>query len=91
MLEKLFKARYPIQRLRLVDAYRADDDRSMAASNTSGFNCRRVSGSSRWSERTPSVARSTSTRCATVRDPGRAGVAAGGRPYADCARPAGPA
>jgi D-alanyl-D-alanine carboxypeptidase len=50
VLEKLFKARYPVQRLRVVDAYRADDDRSMAANNTSGFNCRRVSGSSRWSE-----------------------------------------
>jgi D-alanyl-D-alanine carboxypeptidase len=50
VLEKLFRARYPIQRLRPVDAYRADDDRSMAANNTSGFNCRRVSGSSRWSE-----------------------------------------
>jgi hypothetical protein len=50
VLGKLFKARYPIQRLRLVDAYRADDDRSMAANNTSGFNCRRVSGSSGWSE-----------------------------------------
>jgi hypothetical protein len=47
---KLFKARYPVQRLRPVDAYRADDDRSMAANNTSGFNCRRVSGSSSWSE-----------------------------------------
>jgi hypothetical protein len=50
VLGKLFKARYPIQRLKLVDAYRADDDRSMAANNTSGFNCRRVSGTSRWSE-----------------------------------------
>jgi D-alanyl-D-alanine carboxypeptidase len=50
VLKKLFQARYPIQRLRLVDAYRADDDRSMAANNTSGFNCRRVSGTSRWSE-----------------------------------------
>ncbi|HEX2159744.1 MAG TPA: M15 family metallopeptidase [Actinomycetes bacterium] len=50
VLDKLFRARYPIQRLKLVDAYRADDDRSMAANNTSGFNCRRVSGSSRWSE-----------------------------------------
>ncbi len=50
VLGKLFKARYPIQRLKLVDAYRADDDRSMAANNTSGFNCRRVSGSSSWSE-----------------------------------------
>jgi D-alanyl-D-alanine carboxypeptidase len=50
VLKKLFQARYPIQRLRLVDAYRADDDRSMAANNSSGFNCRRVSGSSSWSE-----------------------------------------
>jgi hypothetical protein len=50
VLEKLFQARYPIQRLRLVDVYRADDDRSMAANNTSGFNCRRVAGTSRWSE-----------------------------------------
>ena len=50
VMGELFKARYPIQRLKLVDAYRADDDRSMAANNTSGFNCRRVSGSSSWSE-----------------------------------------
>jgi hypothetical protein len=50
VLKQLFQARYPIQRLRPVDAYRADDDRSMAANNTSGFNCRRVSGSSSWSE-----------------------------------------
>ena len=50
VLKRLFLARYPIQRLRPVDAYRADDDRSMAANNTSGFNCRRVSGSSSWSE-----------------------------------------
>jgi hypothetical protein len=50
VLGKLFKAGYPIERLELVDAYRADDDRSMAANNTSGFNCRRVSGSSSWSE-----------------------------------------
>jgi D-alanyl-D-alanine carboxypeptidase len=50
VLEQLFRSRYPIQRLRLVDAYRADDDRSMAANNTSGFNCRRVAGSGSWSE-----------------------------------------
>jgi hypothetical protein len=50
VMERLFEARYPIQRLRLVDAYRADDDRSMAANNTSAFNCRPVSGTNRWSE-----------------------------------------
>jgi hypothetical protein len=37
-------------RLLRVDHYRADDDRSMVADNTSAFNCRRVAGTSRWSE-----------------------------------------
>jgi D-alanyl-D-alanine carboxypeptidase-like protein len=50
VMDTLFRIRYPIQRLRLVDAYQGDDDRSMAANNTSAFNCRRVSGTSRWSE-----------------------------------------
>jgi D-alanyl-D-alanine carboxypeptidase len=50
VLAELFRDRFPIQRMHLVDTYRADDDRSMAANNTSAFNCRRVSGSSRWSE-----------------------------------------
>jgi hypothetical protein len=50
VLHKLFKARYQIQRMHLVDVYGADDDRSMAANNTSGFNCRFVSGTRRWSE-----------------------------------------
>jgi hypothetical protein len=50
VMERLFHARYPIERMRLVDAYRANDDRSMTANNTSAFNCRRVKGTSRWSE-----------------------------------------
>jgi D-alanyl-D-alanine carboxypeptidase-like protein len=50
VLHKLHRARFPIQRMRLVDAYGADDDRSMAANNTSGFNCRFVAGTRRWSE-----------------------------------------
>jgi hypothetical protein len=36
----LYRARFPIRRMRPIDAYRGDDDRSMAADNTSGFNCR---------------------------------------------------
>ena len=64
VLGELFRARYPIQRLQLVDAYRADDDRSMAANNTSAFNCRRVSGSPAGPS-TPSAAPWTSTRCGT--------------------------
>ena len=50
VFEKLYAARFPIRRLRKVDAYRGSDDASMAADNTSGFNCRFVSGSRRWSQ-----------------------------------------
>ena len=35
--------------MRLIDDYGGDDDRSMAANNTSGFNCRRVAGQANWS------------------------------------------
>lgn len=41
----LFRHRYAIRRMRLVDAYGADDHRSMNADNTSAFNCREVAGS----------------------------------------------
>ena len=37
---KLYDARFPIRRMRLVDRYGADDMRSMRADNTSAFNCR---------------------------------------------------
>jgi hypothetical protein len=37
---KLYKARFPIRRMRLVDRYDAVDMRSMKADNTSAFSCR---------------------------------------------------
>lgn len=40
VFKRLYDARFPIRRMRLVDRYAADDHRSMAADNTSGFNCR---------------------------------------------------
>lgn len=46
----LFEVGFPIERMVPVDAYGASDDRSMEANNTSGFNCRRVTGGSAWSE-----------------------------------------
>ena len=47
----LFDARFPIRRMVLIDAYGGDDGRSMAANNTSAFNCRRSTGDpSAWSE-----------------------------------------
>lgn len=50
VFETLFEAGYPIERMELIDVYGGDDDASMAANNTSGFNCRFVAGTSRWSE-----------------------------------------
>lgn len=41
----LYKAKYPIERMVLIDEYDADDERSMQANNTSCFNFRRVAGS----------------------------------------------
>jgi hypothetical protein len=46
-MRSLYRLRFPIRQMRLVDAYGADDHRSMAADNTSAFNCRFVAGSDR--------------------------------------------
>ena len=48
--EALFRARFPIRRMRLVDDYGASDFRSIEADNTSAFNCRPATGSTRFSE-----------------------------------------
>jgi hypothetical protein len=47
----LYRARFPIRRVAPVAAYGGSDDRSMAADNTSGFNCRYAvaPGPKRWS------------------------------------------
>ena len=50
VFKKLYDARYPIQRMVLVDAYGGSDDASVVANNTSAFNCRAVTGGSSWSE-----------------------------------------
>ena len=46
----LYEARFPLQRMKLVSEYGGDDEKSMAANNTSGFNCRTVAGTTRWSQ-----------------------------------------
>jgi poly-gamma-glutamate synthesis protein (capsule biosynthesis protein) len=48
-MRTIFEARFPIRRMRLIEAYGASDDRSLAADNTAGFNCRYVAGTHRWS------------------------------------------
>jgi len=44
VMRSLHRQKYPIRRMRLVDAYGSDDHRSMNADNTSAFNCREIAG-----------------------------------------------
>ena len=50
VMRTLYRARFPIRRMRPVDFYGADDFRSIEADNTSAFNCRFVGGTRRWSQ-----------------------------------------
>ena len=43
VMRTLYDAQFPIERMELIDVYHGDDDASMAANNTSAFNCREVS------------------------------------------------
>ncbi len=45
----LYEAKFPIESMRLIDDFDADDIRSMQANNTSAFNCRFVAGTDNWS------------------------------------------
>ena len=47
--DELYRAKFAFARIRLVDDFGADDDRSTLANNTSAFNCRAAEGSTRWS------------------------------------------
>ena len=51
VFRRLYDVGFPIRRMRPVSAYGGSDERSMAADNTSGFNCRAAvaSGPKRWS------------------------------------------
>ena len=50
IFRQLYEASYPIESMRLVDDYDADDDASMAANNTSCFNFRFVTGTKKISK-----------------------------------------
>ncbi len=45
VFRELYESCYPIEKIRLVDEYGADDNRSMADNNTSAFNFRTIDGS----------------------------------------------
>lgn len=44
IFQELFRVKYPIERMVLIDEYNAEDEKSMQANNTSCFNFRRVAG-----------------------------------------------
>jgi hypothetical protein len=44
IFKALFAQRFPVEKMRLTEAYDGDDDRSMADNNPSAFNCRGVPG-----------------------------------------------
>jgi len=50
IFRQLYEIGYPIASMRLVDDFAGDDDASMAANNTSAFNCRPVTGGGGFSE-----------------------------------------
>jgi poly-gamma-glutamate synthesis protein (capsule biosynthesis protein) len=50
VFKELYEARFPIRRMQLIDAYGGDDNRSMAADNSSAYNCRMVAGTSTFSD-----------------------------------------
>ena len=43
IFEELYNAKYPIEKIKLVDEYDADDEKSMADNNSSSFNFRFIS------------------------------------------------
>lgn len=49
IFQELYRNRYPIERMQLVDDYNADDELSMQANNTSCFNFRQIAGSTKLS------------------------------------------
>lgn len=52
----LFAARYPIERMVLIDDYDADDERSMRANNSSAFNFRYIAGTQKLSNHSRGLA-----------------------------------
>jgi hypothetical protein len=87
-MEDLFRHRFPIRRMEVIDAYGGDDHRSMNADNTSAFNCRFVAGTNRWSQHAYGLAIDINPiENPYVTSSGHVSPPAG-RPYADRSRDA---
>ena len=62
IFRQLYQARYPIERIRPIDDYDADDEQSMSDNNTSCFCYRTVSGSKKLSKHALGMAVDINTR-----------------------------
>jgi D-alanyl-D-alanine carboxypeptidase len=87
IFRRLYAARFPIRRMEPVARFGGSDDRSMAADNTSGFNCRYAvaPGPKRWSVHAYGEAIDVNT----VENPYLVGgrvLPPAGRPYLDRSR-----
>ena len=56
IFRELYRQKYPIQRIRLIDDYEAEDERSMRDNNTSCFCYRKVSGTTKLSKHATGMA-----------------------------------
>ena len=84
----LYRARFPIRRMEPVDAFHGSDRRSMAADNTSGFNCRYAvaPGPPQWSMHAYGLAIDVNTVQNPYLEPGRPAQPPAGAAYADRSR-----
>jgi D-alanyl-D-alanine carboxypeptidase len=81
----LYRARFPIAAMRPADAYQGSDPRSMAADNTSGFNCRPAvaAGPPHWSMHAYGLAIDVNTVQNPYAEPGSGWQPPAGAGYAD--------
>lgn len=56
IFKELYRQKYPIERMRLIDDYDADDEKSMRANNTSCFCYRKVKGAKKLSSHSMGMA-----------------------------------
>lgn len=86
----LYEASYPIEKIRLIDLYNADDNASMEADNSSAFNFRKASGQTRLSAHSKGLAIDINplyNPYCKVKDDGSVTIKPeSGRPYADRSR-----
>ena len=86
IFQKLFEAHYPIERMRLIDDYGADDEASMSDNNSSCFCFRTIDGAKRLSKHARGLAVDINTLYnpyVRQRDGKLLVSPEGGKPYAD--------